>query len=91
MDDDNKSLQNGIDGIFLRGIAYNMNHRWDHGGLQILMILTCVMGFIEKTLQPKFQVHGTIGCRDLAVLNLYKIQTGYFTGRNSNSYNFGLA
>ena len=49
------------------------------------------LGFIEKTLQPKFQVHRTIGCRDLAVLNWYKIQTGYFTGQNSNSYNFGLA
>ena len=68
-----------------------MNHGWDHGGLLILMILTCVMGFIEKTPQPKFQVHRTIGCEDLAVLNLYKIQTGYFTDQNSNSYNFGLA
>ena len=68
-----------------------MNHGWDHGGLQIFMILTCVMGFIEKTLQPKFQVHRTIGCGDLAVLNLYKIQMGYVTDQNSNSYNFGLA
>ena len=31
-------------------------HMWDHGGLQILMILTYVMGFIEKTPQPKFQI-----------------------------------
>ena len=64
-----------------------MNHGWDHGGLQIFMILTCVMGFIEKTLQPEFQVHRTIGRRDLAVLNLYKIQMGYVTDQNSNSYN----
>ena len=68
-----------------------MNLGWDHGGLQILMILTYVMGFIEKTPQPKFQVHRTFGCGDLAVLNLYKIQTRYFTDQNSNSYNFGLA
>ena len=68
-----------------------MNHGWDHGGLQILMILTCGIGLTEKTPQPKFQVHRTIGCGDLAVLNLYKIQTGYFTDQNSNSYNFGLA
>ena len=50
-------------------------HMWDHGGLQILMILTYVMGFIEKKPQPKFQVHRTIGWRDMAVLNLCKIQT----------------
>ena len=25
---------------YLRGIAYNMNLGWDHGGLQILIILT---------------------------------------------------
>ena len=48
---------------------------WDHGGLQILMILIYVMRFIEKTPQPKFQVHRTIGCRDMTVLNLWKIQT----------------
>ena len=76
---------------YLRGIAYNMNLGWDHGGLQILMILTYVMGFIEKTPQPKFQVHRTIGCGDMAVLNMCKIQTGYFTDQNSDSYNFGLA
>ena len=52
-----------------------MNLGWDHGGLQILMILTYVMGFIEKKPQPKFQVHRTIGWRDMAVLNLCKIQT----------------
>ena len=68
-----------------------MNHGWDNGGLQILIILTCVMGFIEKTPQPKFQVHRTIGCGDLPVLDLYKIHTGYFTDQNSSSYSFGLA
>ena len=66
-------------------------HMWDHGGLQILMILTYVMRFIEKTPQPKFQVHRTISCGDMAVLNLWKIQTRYFADQNSNSYNFGLA
>ena len=66
-------------------------HMWDHGGLQILMMLTYVMGFIEKTPQPKFQVYRTIGCGYMTVLNLRKIQTRYFTDQNSNSYNFGLA
>ena len=64
---------------------------WDNGGLHILTILTQVMGFIEKTPQPKFQVHGAIGCGDMAVLNLCKIQSRYFTEQNSSSYNFGLA
>ena len=64
---------------------------WDHGGLHILTILTYLMGFIEKTPQPIFQVHRAIGCGDMAVLNLCKIQTRYFTDQNSSSYNFGLA
>ena len=49
------------------------------------------MGFIKKTPQPKFQVHRANGCGDMAVLNLCKIQTMYFTDQNSSSYNFGLA
>ena len=64
---------------------------WDHGGLHVLTVLAYVMGFIKKTPQPKFQVHSAIGCRDIAVLNLGKIQTSYFTDQNSGSYNFGLA
>ena len=43
---------------------------WNHGDFHILTILTYVMGFIEKTRQPKFQVHRAIGCGDMAVLNV---------------------
>ena len=40
-----------------------MNHGWDHGDLQILMILTCVMGFTVKPEFFGFEIANILVCK----------------------------